>query len=264
MRKETGVQIYAPSDLDKTPAWKRILKAQTRPFYLLVTEPLLFFCTLWSAFAFGNVFVFTQSVGFVFSRVYGFNQAQYGYIQTAIVVGEILGFVGNLCGVRPYLESAKRNKEHPGEPIPEARLYASIVGTFIGIVGGMLVYAWSTLSDSHWIAPAIGLAMVGFGIQTVVAAAADYVIDAYAISGWAGSAISAAAACENLSAGFLPLCTQAMYTSLGVHWASTLLACIALLVGLAPVVFLFYGRKMREGSKCNRKRIDELKQDDKI
>ncbi|KAF2165275.1 hypothetical protein M409DRAFT_24657 [Zasmidium cellare ATCC 36951] len=262
MRKETGLQIYAFSELDRTPAWKRILKAQMRPLYLLFTEPLLFFCTLWSAFAFGNVFVFTQSVEFVFSQVYGFDQAQCGYLQSAIVIGEIFGFLANLYNIRPYLESAKRNKEHPGEPIPEARLYVAIVGTFVGIVGGMLVYAWATFAGGPWIAPAIGLGLVGFGIQVVVAAAADYIIDAYAISGWAGSAISAAAACENLSAGFLPLSTQAMYTRLGVHWATTLLAGIALLVGLAPVVFLYCGGKMRGSSKCNRKGREELKQDE--
>lgn len=261
MRKETGQQIYGPSEL-RSKSFKRVLKAQFRPLNMLLKEALLLFCTLWSAFAFGNVFVFTQSTEFVFTELYGWNQAQCGLIQSALLIGEVLGFPLCLAGIRLYIQSASRNREEPGTPIPEARLYVAIFASFFLVAGGMFEFAWTTYAHLPWIAPAIGLAMAGAGQLIIVSAAADYVIDAYAMSGFAGSAISAAAACENISAGFLPLVTQPMYHGLGIHWASTLLACVALLVSLAPVSFLFYGRMMRERSPSNRRGREEVMRED--
>ena len=49
-------------------------------------------------------------------------------------------------------------------------------------------------------------------------------------------------------AAFLPLAAQSMYTNLGFHWASTLLAFLALLLGLAPIIFVWKGRWFREKS----------------
>ena len=46
----------------------------------------------------------------------------------------------------------------------------------------------------------------------------------------------------------VPLAAQSMYTNLGFQWASTLLAFLALLLGLAPIVFVWKGRWFREKS----------------
>ena len=97
-------------------------------------------------------------------------------------------------------------------------------------------------------APTIGLAMVGFGIQTVVSAVADYIEDSYAVFNYAASAISGVAAGENLVAGFLPLATQKMYRELGFQWASSLLGFLALVLSFAPVVFVWKGKVFRARS----------------
>ncbi|KAK5134504.1 hypothetical protein LTR08_006421 [Meristemomyces frigidus] len=248
LRKTTGRAIYTQSELDSPPLTQRLLKAMTRPAYLLFTEPVLFASTLWSAFSFGTVFLFTQSAEQVFSGVYGWSSASTGYVQSAIVVGEILGWGAAMYSSRLYLRSSTRNTESPGRPIPEARLYVSVFASFFGVVGGMFVYAWTSYPHIPWIAPAIGLAMVGFGIQVVISAVADYITDAYAASDYAGSAISAVAAGENLVAAFLPLAAQSMYTNLGFQWASTLLGFLALLLSFAPVVFIWKGRQLRARS----------------
>ena len=157
----------------------RLAKAAARPVYLQFTEPLLMACTIWSGFSFGTVFLFTQSVEQVYSR-YGWRSWDISYIQISVAIGEALGWALTLFGTRLYLKSASRNRECPGHPIPEARLYVSTFGSFVLISGGMFVYAWTT--HVHWIVPAIGLAFVGAGIQTVVSAVADYIEDAYASS----------------------------------------------------------------------------------
>lgn len=248
IRKSTGKPIYTQAELDPTPKHQILLKSMSRPAYLLVTEPVLFASTCWSAFSFGCVYLFTQSVGQVFSSLYGWKEYSTGYVQGAIVIGELLGWLATLYSSHLYLKSASRNTEMPGQPIPEARLYVSVFASFLGIVGGMFVYAWTSYPYLPWIAPAIGLAMVGFGIQVVIVAICDYITDIYAPSSYAGSAISAVAAGENLVAGLLPLAAASMYTNLGFQWASTLLAFLALLLSFAPVVFIWKGRSLRARS----------------
>jgi hypothetical protein len=252
-RQKTTHIESAPSPTHQPPTrtsslLTRLAKSSSRPIYLLFTEPLLFAATLWSAFAFGLVFFFTQSVEQVYVGLYGWSAYSTGYIQFSIVIGESLGFIACLFQHRLFFLSAAHNRENPGHPIPEARVYTSVFASFVGMTGGMFVYAWTSYPSLPWIAPAIGLGMVGFGVQMVITAASDYVVDAYGASGYVGSAISAVAAMENVTAGFLPLATKSMYTNLGFQWASTLIAFLALGLSFAPVLFLWKGEGMRKKS----------------
>ena len=248
LRKKTGKRVYTHDELNASSLVQRLSKAVSRPLYLQATEPVLMASTLWSAFSFGTVFLFTQSVEQVYTGLYGWESYSTGYVQISIVIGELLGWLASFFGTHLYFKSAERNDEMRGKPIPEARLYVSIFGSYVGITGGMFVYGWTSYPYIHWMAPTTGLAMVGFGIQIVVSAVADYIEDAYAASNYAASAISGIAAGENLVAGFLPLATKRMYTQLGYRWASTLLGFIGLVLSFAPVVFIWRGRSFRERS----------------
>lgn len=248
LRKETGRQISTEHELQNKSILRNLAAAAYRPLYLQFTEPVLMASTLWSAFSFGTVYLFTQSVEQVYSSIYDWNSISCGYIQISIVIGEVLGFFASLYGTRLYFASAKRNTECPGRPIPEARLYVSIFGSFVGMTGGMFVYAWTSYPSMPWIAPSVGLAMVGCGIQTVISAVADYIEDAYAVSNYAGSAVSAVAAGENVVAGLLPLATKSMYEQLGFQWASSLIGFLALFLSFAPLVLVWKGRWFRERS----------------
>jgi MFS family permease len=248
LRKKTGQQIYTPSQIANRSILRNLGAAAYRPLYLQFTEPVLMASTLWSAFSFGTVYLFTQSVEQVYSAIHSFDSITCGYVQISIVVGEVLGFFASLYGTRLYFQSAPRNTECPGRPIPEARLYVSIFGSFVGMTGGMFFYAWTSYPFLPWIAPSIGLAMVGFGIQTIISAVADYVEDAYAVSNHAGSAISAVAAGENVVAGLLPLATKRMYEELGFQWASSLLGFLAMVLSFAPILLVWRGRWFRERS----------------
>ena len=224
----------------------KLSQSVKRPLYMLFTEPVLFVFTIWSAFAVGTVYLFTQSTEQVFGGLYNFTPSQAGYIQAAIVIGTCLGWNGAVISKQLYLSSAKHNKREPGARIPEARLYMSTVGSLVGMTGGMFVYGWTSYPQLPWIAPAIGLAMVGFGIVIVVLAIADYVVDAYAK--YAGSAVAALVLVEDLVAAFLPLAAQSMYTNLGFQWASTVLGFASLLLSAAPFVLIKYGYSIRARS----------------
>lgn len=95
--------------------------------------------------------------------------------------------------------------------------------------------------------PAIGLALIGFGIVTVVQAVVMYLTDSYVH--YAASAIAAEAFGENMVAAFLPFAAKKMYTNLGFAWASMLLGFAALALTMAPIVLVWKGEGIRRRSK---------------
>jgi MFS family permease len=253
--REAGKPVFTTRDGDRTTLLHKLTQSAKRPLMMLFTEPVLFVFTLWSAFMIGTVYLFTQSVEQVFAGLYGWTASQAGYVQAAIVVGECVGWSGSLISARLYFASAARNHESPGTPIPEARLYMSLVGGFVGVAGGMFVYAWTSDPSLPWIAPTVGLFMVGFGVSIVVVAIADYVVDAY--SKYAGSSVAAVVLGENLFAAFLPLAAQSMYADLGFRWASTLLGFLALLLAFAPVCIIIWGPAIRARSPFMKEAVAE-------
>ncbi|KAL4802252.1 Aldehyde/histidinol dehydrogenase [Aspergillus unguis] len=242
MRKN-GSDVHTEKNAASTLSLRNIITSSSRPVVLFCTEPVLFVSTLWSSFTVGTIFLFTQSVGQVFSGLYGWNVNQTGYVQAAVVIGEVIGWLLSFVSRKLYFSSAARNTENPGRPIPEARLYMAVLGGVFGIAGGMFTYAWTSFSFIPWIAPAISLAMVGTGSVLVVTGVTDYVVDAY--SQYAGSAIGAVATGENIFSAFLPLATQSMYNTLGYNWASTLLAFVSLFLSLVPTLMFFFGSTVR-------------------
>ncbi|KAJ5107963.1 hypothetical protein N7456_004638 [Penicillium angulare] len=223
-----------------------ILRSATRPIVLVCQEPVAFISTVWSAFTIGVLYLFTQSVEEVFSSLYGWTPCQAGYVQAAIIIGELFGWAFTLLSAKIYFASASKNTEAPGTPIPEARLYLALLGGTVGISGGMFVYAWKSYAFVHWVAPAIGLAMVGCGSIIVVTGISDYAVDSY--SKYTGTIIAIIAMGENTFAGVLPLATMSMYTNLGFQWASTTLAFIALAFSLVPIFVFIWGREIRNRS----------------
>lgn len=52
-----------------------------------------------------------------------------------------------------------------------------------------------------------------------------------------------------IQAGAFPLFSTQMYLKLGTPYASTVLACITLVLGFCPLVLLVYGKRLRARSK---------------
>ncbi|OJD30421.1 mfs multidrug transporter [Diplodia corticola] len=251
LRREGGSTVYTRPELeqknDNTPLAELVAVSLKRPLHMLFTEPVVMVVAAAAALIIGNTYLFTQSVEQVFAGLYGWGPVRAGYVQAAVVAGELLvGWPLTLVSARLYLASAARNAEVRGVPIPEARLYVSVPAGFVLMAGGMFVYGWTAYAALPWVAPAVGLAMIGAGNNVVITAFADYAVDAYAR--FAGSAMAAVALGENLCAGFLPLAAQSLYTRLGFHWASTLLGCLSLVLSCAPVVLIVWGREVRSRS----------------
>ncbi|KAH7389845.1 multidrug transporter [Pyrenochaeta sp. MPI-SDFR-AT-0127] len=243
---ETGGPVFAKAEKDRTNFSDILRETLIRPTRMLCTEGVVLSFGLWSAFCIGTAFMFTQSIVQVYSKLYGWTFFGTGLVQSAVVVGEVIGLIASVFQDRLYFLSAKRNTETPGLPIPEARLYLSIPASFVGLAGGLFFFAWTSYSSIPWIVPSISLAFVGFGMFCSTAAVTTYVIDAYAK--YAASAIAGIAFLENFMAAFLPLATHSMYQTLGFQWASSLLGFMALALSFIPLILLKYGKSIRRRS----------------
>ena len=158
LRKSTGQPIYALSELQRSSMLEDIKTSFQRPTKMLITEPVVLFFTLWVSFAWGILFLFFSSVTQTFSHNYGFDTLQTGLIQLAISVGALIGTVVNPFQDRLYMQSAARNSERPGRPIPEARLYTAITGSLL-FTAGLFWYGWSSQPSVHWMVPTCGIAV---------------------------------------------------------------------------------------------------------
>ncbi|KAJ5887201.1 hypothetical protein N7504_011248 [Penicillium tannophilum] len=247
LRKETGRHIYAEADLDTTSVWKLIQVSFERPTRMLVTEPVVIFFTLWVSFAWGILFLFFSSVSQTFSHNYGWGTFTTGLVQLAISVGAVIGTVFNPIQDWIYLRSAKRNREQPGRPIPEARLYTSIPGSLL-FAGGLFWYGWASVGDGsiHWIVPTLGIGCTGVGIYSIYMAVVNYLTDAY--EKYAASALSAASLGRNTFGAFLPLASYELFETLGYGWAGSLLGFVGVALSVVPVVLVLKGPDIRRRS----------------
>ncbi|KAE8325270.1 major facilitator superfamily domain-containing protein [Aspergillus sergii] len=245
LRRETGRPIYAEAELDHTSVWKLLQVSFERPTRMLLTEPVVAFFTLWISFAWGILFLFFSSVVQTFSTNYGMNTLQTGLIQLAISVGALIGTLVNPLQDMIYLRSASRNKEKPGVPIPEARLYTSIPGSLL-FAGGLFWYGWSSFPHVHWIVPTCGIAATGLGIYSIYMAVVNYLTDAY--EKYAASALSAASLGRNSFGAFLPLASYQLFENLGYGWAGSLLGFIGVALSVVPVVLVLKGPAIRRRS----------------
>lgn len=245
LRKQGKTNAFAHAELNKPKLWDSLQTSFKRPTKMLFTEWVVFSFTMWISFAWGILFLFQSSVVQVFQETYGFGVMSTGLVQLALSGGALVGTIINPLEDMLYLRSARSNKERPGKPIPEARLYFSVPGSLV-FTAGLFWYGWSSYPDVHWIVPTLGVGAVGLGIYEIYMAVVNYLADAY--EKYAASALSAASLGRNAFGAFLPLASQSLYSNLGFQWASSLLGFIGLVLSLAPVLILMRGEDIRKRS----------------
>jgi multidrug resistance protein len=244
------------SDEERTSLSKMIGISVYRPFHLLVTEPVVFFFSLWVAFAWAVLYLTFGSIPVVFSRSYNFNIQQCGAIFSAMSVGAALATVVSIVQERwlsKYMASSKTSDKEPSGILkridlssPESRLYfACIESTLLPI--GLFWFGWTQFPSIPWIVPTLSVACSTMGIFSVYLAAFNYFADVY--HRYASSAIAAQSFCRNMLGGAFPLVTAALFNNLTFQGAASLLGGIGALLTIVPWVLVFYGPKIRARSK---------------
>ena len=131
--------------------------------------------------------------------------------------------------------------------VPEVRLPQVMVGGVCFAVG-LFWFGWTgNSSDIHWIVPTLAGVLIGFGNTSVFLPLLNYLIDTYLML--AASAISANAMMRSAFAAGFPMFATYMYNGLGIGKATTVLGCVAAALIPVPVLFYFYGERLRARSR---------------
>ncbi|KAH6667098.1 drug transporter, partial [Plectosphaerella plurivora] len=230
-----------------------------RPFHLLVAEPVVFFFSLWCAFAWAVLYLTFGSIPLAFSRRRGLNIEQSGYFFGSMIVGSIIAAIVGVFQDRLLRLPQWRaddttprgafwtfmRRRFPAES-PESRLYFTcITAMFLPI--GLFIFGFTVRPDVHWFGPATGIALATWGIFSVYLATFNYFADIY--HKYASSALAAQSCCRNILGGVFPLVTGALFTNLGEERAGALLGGIGTALSVIPWCLVFWGETIRSKSK---------------
>jgi hypothetical protein len=178
LRKTTGDKRYATQSEEERESIPTMLRiALTRPWFLLLTEPIIQAFTALLSFTYAVLYLLLVAIPIVFARVYQFNTGQIGLIYLSQAAGTFVGagehssflsmhqqgneLISILLGITVYTNRLYHKKV--AEKGAEARLYSGMFGGVCLPIGAWL-FAWTSLSTVHWIAPTIGIAILYTGI----------------------------------------------------------------------------------------------------
>jgi len=249
----------------------------SRPWIFLFTEPIVFLLSLYMAIIYGTLYMMFGAFPIVFQQDRGWSPGIGGLAFIGVAVGMMAAVIYSLFDNNRYNRvAAKHNDRAP----PEARLPPSMLGSiFLPI--GLFWFAWTNAPSIHWSVSIIGTAPFGFGMVLVFLSIINYLIDAYVI--YAASVLAANSVIRSIFGAVFPLFTTCkfcshlrlqpemlmrqpdMYEGLGIHWASSVPAFLALACVPFPFLFYKYGEPIR--MKCKwaaeaAKVLEELRSSD--
>ncbi|KAH6664719.1 MFS multidrug transporter-like protein [Halenospora varia] len=246
------------SDEERESIAKMISISVYRPFHLLVTEPVVFFFSLWVAFSWAVLYLTFGAIPLVFQRSHDFNLQEANAVFAAMMVGATLSTVLSIYQDRLlayYLSSPSKNdkpeeqnwiRRHIDLTCPEARLYFACIESAL-LPLGLFWFGWTQFSSIPWIVPALAVGCATMGIYSIYLATFNYLADTY--HRYASSALAAQSFCRNMLGGIFPLVTRALFNNLTFQGAASLLGGIGALLTIVPWVLVFYGPKIRARSR---------------
>jgi len=250
LSKATGKVYRTKIDVDsgKTPSVGAAFKtALSRPWMLLFREPIVFLLSIYMAVVYGTLYMMFAAFPIVFQQQRGWSEGIGGLAFLGVAVGMLAAVIYTIPDNTRYQRAAeKARKNGASSTPPEARLPPSMLGA-VFIPLGLFWFAWTNYPSIHWIVCIIATAPFGFGMVLVFLSIMNYLIDAYTI--YAASVLAANSVLRSLFGAAFPLFTTYMYNNLGIHWASSIPAFLALACVPFPFLFYKYGPAIRRRCK---------------
>ncbi|CAK3847358.1 efflux pump kojT [Lecanosticta acicola] len=263
LRDVTGDgRFLSEMDLQKTVV-HRLKIALLRAFHMITREPIVLLLGGWLVLEYIVVFGLLQGMSYIFGDTYGFDRGLIGTCFVAIGIGAAIW-----TSMVPFYYHAYKKKVEklhegitgkqrrhslvraanlPGQdlPDPEYRLWSALLAApafpislfWLGWTNYPSISPWSSLG---------AIVLLGFSWAGVYVTVYHYLLDTYGI--YAGSSLAIVTCWRYLASGFINLVSRPMYDGMGVHWVMTMLGCIAVLQMPLPIVFYFYGERIRKGS----------------
>lgn len=244
LRKTTGdKKYYAPLERNDTSLFETVIKSSKRPILLIFKDYMTLALCFYTGFTLAIVYLFFIAIPYTFSEVYDFSLQDQGLS----FLGLILGMMSTSL-ISPYFVNkyySRLLKLNGGIAKVEFRFIPLIIGVFVVPVG-LFILAWTPYKHIHWIVPIIGTFIYGLGTILVFNGIFSYTVEAYRL--YTASAMATNSFVRSTMSGIFPLFGLQMYRSMGIHWATTLLALFASLLIPIPFFFYKYGEVLRKKS----------------
>ncbi|KAI9060888.1 MFS polyamine transporter [Trametes sanguinea] len=226
--------------------WRNLVqKALIRPFALAIYEPIIQVLAAFLSFVYGTLYLFLTTIPSIYQGVYKEDVGIAGFHYFALGIG--MTAASQING--RFMDAAYKwlVARYGQQGKPEYRLPTMVPGAFMLPVG-LFLTGWTARADVHWIVPDIGIAIVGAGMILLFQSIQTYVIDAFTLH--VASALASLAFFRSLAGFGFPLFAPAMYSALGYGRGDTILACVAIAIGIpAPFLFWVYGERIRNASR---------------
>ncbi|KAL4863935.1 hypothetical protein BDV12DRAFT_189284 [Aspergillus spectabilis] len=211
IRKETGdAGYYSPSEKHSLDFSSLVQRYGKMPVQMMAQEPILIIITLYLTLVYGTLCLSYQMFPYAFRT---------------------RGWPATTASL-PFLS------------VVLDRLPPMILGGCL-LVPSLLWFGWSM--RTHWAAQVISCFFLGCALQLIFISGIIYIVDVYIPN--ANSAISIHVAVRSLVSATFPLWASRVYENLGVEWASTLLAALAVVLMPSPIAFYLYGARIRSWSR---------------
>lgn len=152
---------------------------------------------------------------------------------------------------------AKLSDQHQGYAPPESRLPLCMAGAVTAPVG-LIWFAWTNSPSIHWMVSIAAGVPFGFALVVIFQGINNFLVDSYVI--YAASVLAGTAVVRSVLAAVFPLFTGRMYQQLGIHWASTIPAILALVFAPFPFLLYKYGPLIRARCKYSAEAVAFMKQ----
>ena len=211
-----------------------------RPWSLLFREPIVLLLSVYQSIILGTLYLLFAAFPIVYQGARGWSESSGGLAFLGVLIGNLAGWGYALWDNKRFLRVSKADPS--GFAPPEARLPIAFVGAF-AIPLGLFWFAWTNGLEMHYLISIAAGIPLGAGSTMVLIGIQNYLVDAYTI--YAASVLAGGVFLRSIFAAVFPAFSPYMYSSLGIHWASSIPGFLAVLCMPLPFLFYRYGAAIR-------------------
>ncbi|EED21234.1 bicyclomycin resistance protein, putative [Talaromyces stipitatus ATCC 10500] len=246
LRRKTGnMSIVAPMDLTPHDLRAVLTVTLTRPIRMIAKEYMVSLTCLYCALAYAIFYLYFQAYPLIFEGIYGMSTGIAGLIYLPIALGCFLA-----CGIfiwyDGFLARAKARGTSWAQNEDYRRLPLACVGGPLYVIS-LFWLGWTASPNVHWAVPMCSGIIFGLAYELIFMAMLNYLSDAYQV--FAASAQSASSCCRSILGAVLPLAAKPMFSAVGIDWGCSIIGFASLGVSVIPFGFIYFGERIRNGSK---------------
>ncbi|KAG6007487.1 hypothetical protein E4U21_005955 [Claviceps maximensis] len=244
-KKQPGLRVVAPRELEESNMSQLLTVVITRPIRMFVSELIITATCAYLALVFAIFFMFFQAYPIIFRDLYGLSPGTAGLTYLPVGIGSALA----LCVFwfwDYYLERAQQRGAPWAKREEFCRLPLAVLGGPLLVIG-LLWLGVSSKVSVPFVVPMLSGIPFGMGYILLFISLLNYLTDSYEM--FAASAHAASSCCRSVLAAVLPLATSHMFGQLGIAGACGLIGGLSAVMCAIPFIFIWKGPAIRARSK---------------